>query len=140
MNKLRIIVLILLLCLQFAQIQAKAEAHSRDKNLKLWYNQPSKTWNEALPLGNGRLGAMVFGNPVNERIQLNENTLYTGSPNRNDNPNAKEALPKVRQLIFEGKFKEAQDLVNEKIITKTSHGAAYQTLGDLNLDFSGTGD
>jgi len=111
-----------------------------DSQLKLWYNQPAKNWNEALPLGNGRLGAMVFGNPMNERIQLNENTLYTGSPNRNDNPNAKEALPKVRKLIFEGKFKEAQDLVNDKIITKTSHGAAYQTVGDLHLDFLGIGD
>ncbi len=100
-----------------------------DSQLKLWYNQPAKNWNEALPLGNGRLGAMVFGNPVNEHIQLNENTLYTGSPNRNDNPLAKEALPKVRQLIFDGKFKDALDMVNETMITQTSHGAAYQTVG-----------
>jgi alpha-L-fucosidase 2 len=105
--------------------------------LKLWYNQPAKTWNEALPLGNGRLGAMVYGNPAKEEIQLNENTLYSGSPNRNDNPNAKEALPEVRRLIFAGKYKEAQDLVNEKIITKTSHGAAYQTVGSLRLNFEG---
>jgi len=111
-----------------------------NSQLKLWYNQPAKNWNEALPLGNGRLGAMIFGNPVNEHIQLNENTLYTGSPNRNDNPLAKEALPKVRQLIFDGKFKEALDMVNETMITKTSHGAAYQTVGDLHLNFSGTND
>jgi alpha-L-fucosidase 2 len=106
-------------------------------NLILWYNQPAQSWNEALPLGNGRLGAMVYGNPANEKIQLNENTLYTGSPNRNDNPLAKEALPKVRQLIFEGKFKEAQELANEKFISNTSHGAAYQTIGNLHLNFTG---
>jgi len=106
-------------------------------NLKLWYTKPAQNWNEALPLGNGRLGAMVYGNPAKEEIQLNENTLYSGSPNRNDNPDAKEALPEVRRLIFEGKYKEAQDLANEKIITKTSHGAAYQTIGSLRLNFEG---
>jgi len=133
MKKLFVIIALVLLVIAACHKPAEGQ-------LKLWYNQPAKNWNEALPLGNGRLGAMVFGNPVNERIQLNENTLYSGSPNRNDNPNAKEALPKVRQLIFEGKFKEAQDLVNNKIITKTSHGAAYQTVGDLHLDFLGIGD
>jgi alpha-L-fucosidase 2 len=108
-----------------------------DQPLKLWYTQPAKNWNEALPLGNGRLGAMVYGNPSNETIQLNENTLYTGSPNRNDNPNAKEALPLIRKLIFEGKYIEAQDLANEKFISKTSQGAAYQILGNLRLNFEG---
>jgi alpha-L-fucosidase 2 len=108
-----------------------------DLSLKLWYTQPARNWNEALPLGNGRLGAMVYGNPTNEEIQLNENTLYSGSPNRNDNPNAKEALPLIRRLIFEGKYMEAQDLANEKFISKTSHGAAYQTLGSLRLSFEG---
>ena len=106
--------------------------------MKLWYNQPAKQWVEALPIGNGRLGAMVFGNPSNEKIQLNENTIWAGQPNRNDNPNAKEALPKVRQLIFEGKYKEAQDLVNQKFISKISQGMPYQTAGNLNLLFPGT--
>ncbi len=87
-------------------IDANAQNHSV---LKLWYEQPAKQWVEALPVGNGRLGAMVFGDPGNEVIQLNENTLWAGGPNRNDNPNAKEALPEVRKLIFEGKYKEAQD-------------------------------
>ncbi len=108
-----------------------------DLSLKLWYTQPVKYWNEALPLGNGRLGAMVYGNPSDEEIQLNENTLYSGSPNRNDNLNAKDALPLIRKLIFEGKYIEAQDLANEKFISKTSHGAAYQTLGSLRLNFEG---
>jgi alpha-L-fucosidase 2 len=79
----------------------------------------------------------VFGNPYREKIQLNENTVWAGQPNRNDNPDAKEALPKVRQLIFDGKFKEAQDLVNQKFISKTSNGMPYQTVGNLNLSFPG---
>jgi len=105
--------------------------------LKLWYDKPAKLWVEALPIGNGRLGAMVFGDPTNEVIQLNENTVWAGQPNRNDNLDAKEALPVVRKLIFDGKYKEAQDLVNQKIISKTSHGMSYQPVGNLKLNFPG---
>ncbi len=105
--------------------------------LKLWYNQPAKQWVEALPVGNGRLGAMVFGDPSGETIQLNENTVWAGQPNRNDNPDAKEALSEVRKLIFDGKYKEAQDLVNQKFISKASHGMPYQTVGNLRLNFPG---
>jgi alpha-L-fucosidase 2 len=109
----------------------------QDEKLKLWYSQPASVWNEALPIGNGRLGAMIFGNPCTEIIQLNENTVWAGQPNRNDNLEAKAALPEVRKLIFEGKYKEAQDLVNQEIISKTSHGMAYQTVGNLKLNFPG---
>ncbi len=113
-------------------------AFAQEKSLlKLWYNEPAKQWVEALPVGNGRLGAMIYGNPENEVIQLNENTVWAGSPNRNDNPDAKAALPEVRKLIFEGKYKEAQDIINEKFISKTSHGMPYQTVGNLNLKFQG---
>lgn len=110
-----------------------------DSNLKLWYLQPAKQWVEALPVGNGRLGAMIYGDPVNEIIQLNENTVWAGQPYRNENPDAREALPEVRKLIFEGKYKEAQDLVNETFITKISHGMPYQTVGNLKLHFNGIG-
>jgi alpha-L-fucosidase 2 len=105
--------------------------------LKLWYDHPATQWVEALPIGNGRLGAMVFGDPCKEIIQLNENTVWAGQPNRNDNPEAKDALPEVRKLIFEGKYNEAQDLVNRKFISKTSHGMPYQTVGNLELFFPG---
>lgn len=98
---------------------------------------PARQWVEALPLGNGRLGAMVYGDQCKEVIQLNENIVWAGSPNRNDNPDAKEAFPVIRKLIFEGKYKEAHDLVNQKVITKTSHGMAYQTVGNLKLYFRG---
>jgi alpha-L-fucosidase 2 len=115
-------------------ITIKGNAQS-DSLLKLWYNQLAKQWVEALPIGNGRLGAMVFGNPSQEKIQLNEITVWAGQPNRNDNPDAKEVLPKVRQLIFDGKYKEAQDLVNQKFISRNSQGMPYQTVGNLNLLF-----
>src|SRR4051812_25067828 len=106
--------------------------------LTLWYRQPAgNTWTAALPVGNGRLGGMVFGNPARECIQLNESTVWTGSPNRNDNPDALAALPEIRQLIFAGKQKEAQDLAQQKIQSRTSNGQMFQPVGNLNLVFPG---
>ena len=92
---------ILLYCLWFSTI-ATAVSAQQNSLLKLWYTQPAKQWVEALPVGNGRLGAMIYGDPSKELIQLNENTVWAGSPYRNDNPDAREALPEVRNLIFEG--------------------------------------
>jgi len=119
----------------FGLILAINISAQNDSNLKLWYAHPAKQWVEALPIGNGRLGAMVFGDPSKEIIQLNENTVWAGQPNRNDNPNAKEALLEIRRLVFEGKYKEAQDLVNKNMISKTSQGMPYQTVGNLKLSF-----
>jgi alpha-L-fucosidase 2 len=104
--------------------------------MKLWYNQPSgNTWENALPVGNGRLGAMVYGNVEEEILQLNEHTVWSGSPNRNDNPAALAALPELRRLIFEGKQKEAEQLANKVIISKKSHGQMFQPVGSLHLLF-----
>jgi len=103
--------------------------------LILWYDKPATIWNEALPIGNGRLGAMIYGDPFKEVIQLNENTVWAGQPNRNDNLNAKESLAEVRKLIFEGKYREAQGLIDRNFISKTSHGMPYQTVGNLRLFF-----
>ena len=114
----------------------RANAQS-DSLMKPWYNHPARQWVEALPLGNGRLGAMVYRDPHKETIQLNESTVWAGQPNRNDNPDARAALPEVRKLIFEGKYKEAQDLVNKTFISRTSQGCPYQTVGDLKLFFPG---
>ena len=106
--------------------------------LKLWYNTPSgTTWENALPIGNGRLGAMVYGNVERETIQLNEHTVWSGSPNRNDNPEALSSLPEIRRLIFAGRQKEAEQLANKTIITKKSHGQMFQPVGNLHLDFPG---
>lgn len=104
---------------------------------KLWYDEPAQVWTEALPLGNGRLGAMVYGTPAMENIQLNEETLWAGRPNNNANPNALEYIPKVRQLVFEGKYLEAQTLATEKVMAKTNSGMPYQSFGHLRIAFSG---
>ncbi|WZL88143.1 glycoside hydrolase family 95 protein [Salinimicrobium sp. 3283s] len=111
------------------------QSWSQDSQLKLWYDKPAEKWVEALPVGNGRLGAMVYGDPQEEVIQLNENTVWAGGPNRNDNPEAKKYLPEVQKLLFEGKSAEAQELVNQHFISKTSHGMPYQTAGNLKLSF-----
>lgn len=108
---------------------------SAQQPLKLWYNKPSgNVWENALPVGNGRLGAMIYGNVEQEIIQLNEATVWTGSPHRNDNPDALAALPAIRKLVFEGKQKEAQQLAGEKMQAK-SHGQMYQPVGSLNIFF-----
>lgn len=105
-----------------------------NNHLRLWYDTPANIWVEALPLGNGRLGAMVYGNPANEKIQLNEATFWSGSPSRNDNPKALEALPTIRQLIFDGKYSEAEKMTNNNMVTQL-HGSMFQTTGSLNLNF-----
>ncbi|QNF34824.1 glycoside hydrolase N-terminal domain-containing protein [Adhaeribacter swui] len=106
--------------------------------LKLWYKTPSgTTWENALPIGNGRLGAMVYGNVEKEIIQLNEHTVWSGGPNRNDNPMALDSLARIRQLIFAGKQKDAEKIANQAIITKKSHGQMFQPVGNLQLAFSG---
>lgn len=112
---------------------------SRDK-LKLWYRQPAENWNEALPVGNGRLGAMVFGDVVRERIQLNEETLWDGKPRDTNNPEALEALPKVQQLLFEDKNAEASEIAGQKMMGVPQRIKSYQSLGELILDFPDDGE
>jgi len=106
--------------------------------LKLWYDHPSgPVWENALPIGNGRLGAMIYGNVDTETVQLNEHSLWSGSPNRNDNPDALASLAEMRKLIFEGRQKEAEGLANKTIVSKTSHGQMFEPLGSLRLAFEG---
>ena len=109
-------------------------------DLKLWYDRPAERWVEALPLGNGRLGAMVYGHPVHEEFQLNEETVWGGSPHNNTNPKAQEFLDEIRALIFAGKNQEAQDLCGVAISSRGiggPDGMPYQTVGSLKLDFDG---
>jgi len=103
--------------------------------LSLWYRQPAKQWVEALAVGNGRLGAMVFGGIVEERIQLNEDTLWAGGPYDPANPDALEALPKVRELIFAGQYRQAANLVGQKMMARPLTQMPYQCVGDLLLKF-----
>ncbi|MBC3918275.1 glycoside hydrolase family 95 protein [Undibacterium sp. CY18W] len=99
----------------------------------LWYRQPASCWEEALPLGNGRLGAMVFGRVGQERLQLNEDTLWAGAPYTPDNPDARAALPEVRQLIADGKYKEATDLASTYMMGNPLKLMPYGSLGDVLL-------
>ena len=82
----------------------------------LWYDKPAQYWEEALPLGNGRLGAMVYGNPAAEEIQLNEETVSAGSPYKNYNPEAKGSIGDHPSVNFAGRYPEAQELAGEKIL------------------------
>jgi alpha-L-fucosidase 2 len=103
----------------------------------LWYRRPAMRWEEALPLGNGRLGAMVFGRVGQERLQLNEDTLWAGGPYTPDSPDALAALPEVRRLLDEGRYKEATDLASGRMMARPLWQMAYGSLGDLLLDFDG---
>lgn len=131
MEKKYIILITFFLFLSSGILQAASGGY------RLWYDRPAHVWTEALPLGNGRLGAMVYGNPAVEQIQLNEETIWAGRPNNNPNPEALQYLPKIRQLIFEGKYREAQDLATEKVMSKTNSGMPYQCFGDLRISFPG---
>ena len=106
---------------------------------RLWYRQAAVKWNEALPVGNGRLGAMVFGGVYDERIQFNEDTLWTGHPHDYANPDARQQLPVIRQLLAEGKSKEAGALAKAGFLGNPPRQKAYQPFGDLHFHFAGQG-
>ena len=106
------------------------------EDLKLWYSQPARNWTDALPIGNSRMGAMVYGGTAREELQLNEETFWAGGPYDNDNKNARYVLPVVRQLIFENKNWDAQNLVDANFFAG-KHGMSYMTVGNLFLDFPG---
>ena len=103
----------------------------------LWYEQPAKQWVEALPVGNGRLGAMVFGGAPEERIQFNESTLWTGEPRDYSHPGASNHLAAIRQLLFDGKQKEAEALAMKEFMSVPLRQMAYQPFGDVRLQFLG---
>jgi alpha-L-fucosidase 2 len=110
----------------------------QNTGLRLWYNKPSgDQWENALPIGNGRLGAMVYGNVDTETVQLNEHTIWSGSPNRNDNPLAPDSLAEIRNLIFAGKQKEAEQMANRLIVSRKSQGQIFEPAGELHLAFPG---
>lgn len=102
-----------------------------------WYRQPAAKWTEALPLGNGRLGAMVFGGVPLERLQLNKDTVWAGEKRNRLNPAGKQNLAEVRRLLAAGKIKEAEQLADQTIIAVPRRLPPYQPLGDLTLRFSG---
>jgi alpha-L-fucosidase 2 len=108
--------------------------------LTLWYDKPAASWTEALPIGNGRLGAMVFGGVAQERIQLNEDSLWCGKPHDYAHEGAADYLPQIRQLLFEGKQREAEQLAMQHFMSVPLGQVPYQPFGDLILTFPGHGD
>ena len=110
------------------------EAAPPEQPLALWYRQPATKWVQALPIGNGRLGAMVFGGVEQARIQLNEDTLWAGGTFQRDRVGAHEHLAKARQLIFDGKYRDAQAIMQRQFMGKRIAPRSYQTLGDLRLE------
>lgn len=111
------------------------QANRPEEPLSLWYRRPAGKWVEALPIGNGRLGAMVFGRIERERIQLNEDTLWAGGPYDPNNAHARAALPAARRLIFDGQYAEAEKLIGKEMMATPLRQMPYEPLGDLWLTF-----
>ncbi|WP_234571578.1 glycoside hydrolase family 95 protein [Rhodohalobacter sp. 614A] len=108
----------------------------KEQDLTLRYDEPANDWVEALPIGNGRLGAMIFGNPAREELQLNEETVWAGEPGNNINPETADAIPEIRKLLNEGRYAEAQEYANEHV-QSMNDGMPYQPVGNLFIEFPG---
>jgi len=108
-----------------------------DDSLRLWYAQPAAKWEEALPIGNGHMGAMIFGGTTDERIQFNEDTLWTGKPHDYVRPGAADHLAEIQKLVFEGKDKEAAPIIRQYFLSDPIRQKAYQPFGDIHLHFPG---
>ena len=114
------------------------ERHRPHRAYVLWYDRPAAEWTEALPVGNGRLGGMLFGNPVEERLQVNEESLWGGTNVPNNNPGALQNLPHIRKLILDGKIPEAYELAEKYLAGIPGKTRSYQTLGDIYFQFDDT--
>jgi alpha-L-fucosidase 2 len=135
--------------IEIYEVVGPAVIATQPSGLALWYDKPAREWIEALPVGNGRLGCMVFGGVDAERLQLNEDSVSSGSPEDSDNAAALAALPEIRQLLFDGKYAQANALAIKKLICKGAGSGfanaanlpfgCYQTLGDLTLKFDAQG-
>src|SRR5271167_1083969 len=118
-----------------ADSEAGPENSTAQSDLLLWYRQPAREWTEALPIGNGRLGAMMFGGLAEERLQLNEDTLWTGCPKKWNNPEAQKYLPIVRRLVMdEEKYVEADAACQHM---QGPFNESYEPLGNLRIKFAG---
>ncbi|MCP3915981.1 MAG: glycoside hydrolase family 95 protein [bacterium] len=121
-----------------AQEASATEAARADVSATtLWYDEAAKTWSEALPLGNGRLGAMLFGGPARERVLLNEETVWTGGPYNPTNTAGAENVAEIRRLVFEGDYARAHKLFGRHMMGTPVEQMKYQPLGDLWLEFPG---
>ncbi|MEK3780116.1 glycoside hydrolase family 95 protein [Paenibacillus sp. FSL R5-0810] len=109
---------------------------SKEQKHRLWYRKPAAEWNEALPIGNGRLGAMIFGGTAEEKLQLNEDSVWYGGPRDRNNEDALPHLPEIRKLIMEGRLREAEELAAMTMAGLPEAQRHYMPLGDLLLSFS----
>ncbi|OXM86545.1 glycoside hydrolase family 95 protein [Paenibacillus rigui] len=109
--------------------------HKNNRNRCLWYRQPASQWQEALPIGNGRLGGMIFGNLAQEKVQLNEDSVWYGGPKKANNPDARQYVPEIRKLLSEGKQQEAEHLARMGLMSAPKYLHPYQPLGDLLFYF-----
>jgi alpha-L-fucosidase 2 len=125
---------------KFASVDVSQAARRNAPDTVLWYPKPAGEWLEALPIGNGRLGAMIFGGVPQEKLQLNEGTLWAGSPHDYTSPEGLEALPEIRRLVFRGEWGKAQALVDAKFLGRPAGQAPYQTVGNLILTFEASED
>ncbi|MCD8210224.1 MAG: glycoside hydrolase family 95 protein, partial [Prevotella sp.] len=126
---------ILTLALVFSLSSLAEEAAKDENNHILWYDAPASMWTEAIPIANGRLAAMIYASVAVDRLQLNEETLWAGRPNNNANPEAREYLPIIRDLVWQGKYKEAQDMATAHVQSNTNHGMPFEPFGDLYISF-----
>jgi len=113
------------------------QAMAPDPQSTIWFKQPAKDWNEALPIGNGRMGAMLFGGASRETLQLNDNTFWAGHPHDYSVSGSSAALPEIRRLLFAGKESEATALADRSFMGSPKFQAAYQTLGELTIELDG---
>lgn len=118
-----------------AKTSLTGEASAPEGEWVLWYRQPAENWEQALPVGNGWMGAMVFGGVQAERVQFNEHTVWTGQPHAYHHEGAAKFLPEIRRLLWEGKQREAEQLATEQFMSIPLRQFAYQPCGDLWLEF-----
>jgi alpha-L-fucosidase 2 len=140
MRALRLIGTVLVCLPALSTLAAESARHEAAQivgDMVLWYRQPAERWLEAMPMGNGILGAMVFGGIQQERIALNECTFWSGRPHNYDNPEAGQYFPKIRDLVFAGKFQEAEQMADQHFFGVPAAQQAFQPLGDLLLQFDG---
>lgn len=124
------------LCLLFLIAFSITNAAGQSKELKLWYRKAATNWHEALPVGNGRMGAMVFGDPQHETIQINEESLWAGRPFNDNNPASLASLPRIQQLLLENKNEEAYALATKNMVSIPRTVRSYQTFMDLTIDYA----
>ncbi len=138
MDRIKRLLIVISFFFVFVLFCSNKKMELTNSHLKLWYQQPAKEWTAALPVGNGRLGAMVFGQVFQERIQLNEESVWAGSKINNNNPQAQANLPKIRDLLFAEKNDQAYELIEKSLLGTPPRIRSYQTLGDLFLEFDST--